>query len=110
MAKRLPIGWQLGTRARCRIVVNCENERDTASFRLADVAQEARNIINNCVDQPDPSGRYALLRWGGVHGLLGEDTFYVAVASPLDHDLEVGVANRTDPAGVVLIGEGPEVS
>ena len=110
MAKKLPIGWQLGTHARCRIVVNCENDRDTAVFRLADIAHEARNIINTCVDQPDPSGRYALLRWGGVHGLLSENTFYVAVASPAEPELEIEVANRTAPAGLVLIEGGSEVS
>ena len=110
MGKKLPIGWQLGQGAGCRIVVSCENDRDTAVFRYADVAQEARKIIDNCVDKPDTHGRYPLLTWGGIHGLRGEETFYVAVASPIQPVLEAGLANWTAPVGGVLIEEGPEVA
>ena len=93
MARKIPIGWQKTADAGCRIVVTCMNDRDTAEFRLADVAQLARRIIDNCVDVPDPHGRYPLLRWGGISGLDGEETFYVAVAAPIRPGLELGYAN-----------------
>ena len=93
MARKVPIGWQKTAEAQCRIVVTCMNDRDTAEFRLADVAQVARRIIEHCVDTPDPHGRYPLLQWGGISGIDGEDTFYVAVARPIRHGLELGNAN-----------------
>ena len=80
--------------ADCRIVVNCQNERDSAVFRYADVAQTAKMIIQNCIDQPDPTGRYPQLKWGGV-APVGENTFYVAVAHPIDDSHELGEANLT---------------
>ena len=85
----------MGADATCRIIINCQNDRDTAVFRYADVAQLARMILDNCVDKPDPFGRYPLLKWGGVHGIMGEETFYVAVARPILHGLELEVTNRT---------------
>ena len=93
MARLLPIGWQKFAQSDCRIVVTCMNDHDTAVFRLADVAQVARQIIDNCVDKPDPLGRYPLLRWGGVSGVSAEDSFYVAVAKPIRAELELGFAN-----------------
>lgn len=94
MAKIIPTGWQLGTESECRIIVNCQNDRDTAIFRYADVARIAKGIIDNCVDKPDPFGRYPLLKWGGVDGIQGEETFYVAVARPLSA-AEGEAANKT---------------
>ena len=79
----VPIGWQKTRDSDCRIIVTCMNDRDTAEFRLADVAQVAKQIIDNCVDVPDPHGRYPLLRWGGISGVSTEETFYVAVAKPI---------------------------
>lgn len=95
MARKIPTGWQLGTQSECRIIVNCENDRDTAVFRYADVAYIARKIIDNCVDKPDPFERYPLLKWGGVHGISGEETFYVAIARPLNPALDGKIANVT---------------
>ena len=85
----------MGAEAGCRIIVTCQNDRDTAIFRFADVARVARRIIDNCVDKPDPFERFPLLRWGGVAGIQGEDTFYVAVARPISRTLEIEVANTT---------------
>ncbi len=95
MAISIPIGWQKGTDATCRIIVNCENDRDTGVFRYADIAQSARRIIQNCVNKPDPLERYPLLKWGGIDGIRGEETFYVALARPIRRELEVKVANGT---------------
>lgn len=103
MAVKVPTGWQLGPNADCRIIINCQNDRDTAIFRYADVAQIARRIIDNCVDQPDPFERFPMLKWGGVDGIKGEETFYVAVARPLRPVLEVEIVNQTMPAS-----RGPE--
>ena len=85
----------MGSDAECRIIINCENDRDTAVFRYADVAHIARKILDNCVDKPDPFGRYPLLKWGGVHGINGEETFYVAVARPLNPSPDGRIANKT---------------
>ena len=102
---KLPLGWQLGQNADCRIVVNCANDQDSAFFRFADVAQVARQIIGDCVDRPDPDGRVPLFRWGGVNRLRDENTFYVAVARPLQPLLaSEGVTN-----GTVGIGWGSSV-
>ena len=95
MAISVPVGWQKGTNAKCRIIVSCENDRDTGMFRYADIAQSARRIIQNCVDKPDPFERHPLLKWGGIDGIRGEETFYVAVAKPLRAALEVVEANET---------------
>lgn len=110
MAIEIPTGWQMGTVSDCRILVNCQNDRDTGVFRYADVAQIARRIIENCVDQPDPYGRHPLLRWGGVDGIEGTETFYVAVARPLRAAPEVEVANVTVIASGGLIDVGIESS
>ena len=110
MAKKLPLGWQLGREADCRIVLSCANDRDSAVFRFADVAQVARRIMDRCVDSPDPDGRYPLLRWGGVQGIKDEQTFYVAVARPIESGLEVEVANTTVSGGWGLDDGGFESS
>lgn len=112
MAKSLPTGWQMGDDANCRIIVNCENDRDTAVFRYADIAQVARRIIDNCVDKPDPYGRFPLLKWGGASGVLGEETFYVAVAKPIRPTrlgLELEVGNKTPVAKGKLVDGGVRV-
>ena len=98
LSKRLPTGWQFGDKARCRIVVNCENDRDSAVFRFADVAPIAKKIMDHCVYKPDTHGRYPILKWGGVDRMEGLETenFYVAVARPLEND---GMANGTVVAG-----------
>ena len=109
-ALELPRGWQLGDHALCRIIVSCENDRDTAIFRYADVAQVARRIIDHCVEKPDPQGRYPLLKWGGIEGLNGEQTFFVAVARPLRSRLETGVANGTVLTGGISVDGGIDAS
>lgn len=106
MAMKVPAGWQLGADAACRIIVTCQNDRDTAIFRYADVAQGARRILDNCVDKPDPFGRYPLLKWGGVHGIKGGETFYVAVARPIVPGLELEVTNKTVFADGGLVDGG----
>ena len=100
-ARSIPLGWQLGLDADCRIIINCHNDRDTGVFRLADIAQAARKIIDDCVYKPDPDGRLPLFKWGGVRGLVGQETFYVAVAKPIRSLRGVGAAN-----GTVFTGEG----
>lgn len=95
MAKEVPAGWQLGTDAECRIIVNCLNDRDTAIFRYADVARLARKIMDECVDSPDPHQRVPLLKWGGVKGIEGTETFYVAVARPITFATDVHSLNGT---------------
>ena len=86
----------MGVGATCRIVVSCENDKDSAVFRYADVAQIARKIMDNCVEKPDPFGRFPVLKWGGIHGITGEDTFYVAVARPLHSVLSIEGTNETE--------------
>lgn len=113
MAIKVPIGWQLGTEANCRIIVNCENDRDTAALRYADIARIAKRIMDNCVDKPDPYGRFPMLQWGGVDGITGEDTFYVAVAKPIrpaQPSLEVRVTNKTVSAERKVVDEGVKFS
>lgn len=107
MAKEVPVGWQLSHESECRIVVNCENDRDTAVFRFADVARIAKLIMDNCVGKPDPSGRYPLLKWGGVHGIAEEETFYVAVGRP-QSALEFKVSNQTVVTSGGLVDGGVE--
>ena len=110
MAKEVPMGWQPGSNADCRIVINCYNDHDSAVFRFADVARGAKRIIENCVDKPDPHGRYPSLQWGGVTDINGEETFYVAVARPLQPQLGVELTNETFFAGGGLLDGGIEVS
>ena len=110
MAKELPVGWQLGIGAPCRIVVSCQNNKDSAVFRYADIAQVARNIIDNCVDKPDPHGRYPVLKWGGIRGILGEATFYVAVARPLRSVLALAGTNLTKVTSGGLLEESTAAS
>ena len=98
-ANRIPLGWQLGEYADCRIVVNCENDHDSAIFRYADIAQVAKKIIDDCVDKPDPDERVPLFKWGGVKGLKDENTFYVAVARPIRSVLGSDGANGTVVTG-----------
>ena len=108
-ARKLPLGWQLGTGAECRIVVSCHNEHDSAIFRLADVAQLARQIIDRCVDKPDPHGRVPVFKWGGVTTLTDELTFYVAVARPNEVPLGSDGANGTVVTGWGSVDGGIEI-
>lgn len=105
IARKVPLGWQLNRDSACRIVVNCENDRDTAVFRFADVAQAARRIIDNCVDKPDPSGKYPLLKWGGIDAMEVQ-TFYVAIARPAGSLLEVEVVNKSVIASEIFVDGG----
>ena len=98
-ATKIPLGWQLGQIADCRIVVNCMNDHDSAIFRYADIAQVAKKIIDDCVDKPDPDERVPLFKWGGVKGLKDENTFYVAVARPIQPLLGSDGANGTVVTG-----------
>lgn len=108
-AMKLPLGWQLGTVADCRIVVNCANDHDSAIFRFADVAQSARHIIDNCVDKPDPSGTVPLFKWGGVNRLKDENTFYVAMAKPIVNGLGSDGANGTVVTGLGAVDGAIEI-
>ena len=108
-AKMIPLGWQLGTVADCRIVVNCINDKDSAIFRYADIAQVARQIIDECVDQPDPYERVPLFKWGGVNRLKDENTFYVAVARPIQAVLGSDEANGTMTTGWEMDDEGVDI-
>lgn len=101
LARKIPLGWQLGAEADCRIVVNCVNDHDSAIFRFADVAQVARQIIDDCIDKPDPYARVPLFKWGGVNRLKDENTFYVAVAKPLQP-----VPGSDGMNGTVVTGSG----
>ena len=100
---KIPIGWQLGPDAECRIVVNCINDQDSAIFRYADIAQVAKLIIDDCVDNPDPLGRVPVFKWGGVNTLNDEITFYVAVARPLPD-----VLGSHGEKGTVITGWGSD--
>ena len=108
-AIKIPLGWQLGTNAHCRIVVNCINDHDSAIFRFADVAQVAKQIIEDCVDQPDPFQRVPIFKWGGVNRLKDENTFYVAVARPLQSLLGSDGVNGTLVTGLGSVDGGIEV-
>ena len=99
-ATKIPLGWQLGLDADCRIIINCVNDHDSAIFRFADVAQMAKQIIDECVDQPDPDERVPLFKWGGVRSLRDEATFYVAVARPIRAVLGFDGANGTVVTGL----------
>ena len=103
VARLLPLAWQM---AGCRIVFSCLNDDDSAVFRLADVAQTAKRIIDNCIDQPDPSGRFPLLKWGGVALIGRSKTFFANVGKPIRHLLEIGGGNMTEIGGGGLIEGG----
>jgi hypothetical protein len=70
----LPKGW--GTQDRI-IFISCENDRDVDVFRLADVARQARNIIQNCVEG-------GITPYGGIEGVESVGSFYVSVGKPTD--------------------------
>ena len=108
-AIKIPIGWQFGPDAECRIVVNCINDQDSAIFRYADIAQVARRIIDDCVDNPDPLGRVPVFKWGGVNTVKDEFTFYVAVARPLPDARGSDAENGTVVTGWGPIDRGTEI-
>ena len=75
---KVPKGWTSG---QCVIFVSCENDRDAYTFRLADVAANARKLVAGCVGKE--SERWGMLRWGGVDILGDSETFYVSVGRPV---------------------------
>ena len=72
---KIPRGWTSGE---CLIVMSCENDRDAATFRFADVLVVARRLVDTCVGTMQ-SEKWGLLRWGGVEVLGDTETFYVSV-------------------------------
>ena len=59
-------------------MVNCENDRDAYTFRLADVLVVAKKLVDTCVGtEVDP--KWGLLKWGGIDELGDSRTFYVSV-------------------------------
>ena len=57
-------------------MLSSSNDLDTAVFRLADVANRARSIINVCIEGQDVS-------YGGIVGMLSDvPSFYVSVGGP----------------------------
>ena len=54
-------------------MLSSQNDYETALFRLADVAHQARAIINICVEGHDIS-------YGGIVGIGAVPSFYVSVA------------------------------
>jgi len=84
---KVPRGWTAG---QCIIFVSCENDRDAYTFRFADVAQNARRLIDGCVGKPDETGQWGTFKWGGVDKLLDTMTFYVSVGKPVPPSPGVG--------------------
>ena len=95
----VPKGWTSGD---CIIFVSCENDRDTDVFRLADVAGQARKIIQACVEgQATPHG--------GINGVGTVGTFYVSVGKPLNARVSSTsrrVAGSTVMGNATLLGPG----
>ena len=108
-AIKIPLGWQLGTHAQCRIVVNCINDHDSAIFRFADIAQVARQIIDECVDKPNPHEGVPVFKWGGVNRLKDESTFYVAVARPVQTVMGSDGVNGTVVTGWGAVDGGIDI-
>ena len=72
---RLPMGWWHGN---CIIMLSSSNDWDTAVFRLADVANRARSIINVCINGQ-------AVTYGGIVGMLSDvPSFYVSVGAPAE--------------------------
>ena len=88
---KVPRGWRSGD---CLIFVSCENDRDSYTFRFADVLVVAKRIVDNCVGTT-VTEKWGILRWGGVDILGDSETFYVSVGKPF--------APRTVGEGVVLV-------
>lgn len=59
-------------------MLSSSNDLDTAVFRLADVANRARSIINVCV-------KGQAVTYGGIVGMLSDvPSFYVSVGAPAE--------------------------
>ena len=72
---KLPMGWWHES---CIIMLSSSNDWDTAVFRLADVANRARAIINVCVNGQ-------AVTYGGIVGMLSDvPSFYVSVGGPAE--------------------------
>ncbi len=84
---KVPRGWGQG---KCIIMLSCENDRDTASFKLADVARQVRAIINYCIEGHDTT-------YGGIVGVSDVPTFYVSIAGPIQG--ESTTVHDTEPGG-----------
>ena len=79
--RMLPRAWIAGG---CLIMVNCENDRDAYTFRLADVLVVAKKLVDTCVGtEVDP--KWGLLKWGGIDVLGDSQTFYVSVFEAKNH-------------------------
>ena len=74
----VPKGW--GQDA-CVIMLSCANDQDAASFRLSEVAHQARAIIKQCVEGHDTS-------YGGIVGVSDVPSFYVSVAGAVMNPLQ----------------------
>lgn len=69
---KLPKSWRSG---QCVIFVSCANDRDADTFTYAHVAQQARRVIQSCVDN-------TAAPYGGVEEIGNVGTFYVSVGRP----------------------------
>ena len=86
----VPKQWLHGD---CTVFVSCGNDYDSDSFRYADIAHAAQNVIRSCIeDQPKEP-------YGGLKTVGRIGSFYVAVGRPKEH-----------PHGDVLIVNGSEVA
>lgn len=86
---KLPKRWKSG---RCVIFISCANDRDADTFTYAHVAQQARKVIQTCVD-----GR--VTPYGGMDEIGSVQSFYVSVGRPVILDSlgdEMEGVNGTD--------------
>ena len=90
----LPRSWRSGE---CLIFVSCENNRDSYTFRFADVLQLAKNLVDTCVGTIETE-KWGILRWGGVEVLGDSRTFYVSVGKPRPRSASGG---NVIPANIV---------
>ena len=93
----LPKGWAAG---QCGIFLSCANNADVDVFRYRDVAAEAANIIEKCVDAKP------YIAWGGLDSVGQVGTFYVSVGAPVDRRGNV----RLLPPGIGTSGSVTNVS
>ena len=86
----VPKQWLRGD---CTIFVSCGNDYDSDSFRYADIAHTAGNVIRRCIeDQPEEP-------YGGLQTVGRVGSFYVAVGKPRGHRHgNVGIANGSEVA------------
>ncbi len=72
---KLPKGWKSG---QCGIFVSCANDHDADKFTYADVAHQARKVIQGCVDN-------RAMPYGGMDLVGAVGTFYVSIGRPTVH-------------------------